>query len=174
MTAMSKILGSSGEIPSLVTESPDIINTHIDKLKSDLNTVIKRYKYDKSVSLEENERGIIIHILDDVLFMSGKADLTEQSKNILHNLAQIIKTQPNDIRIEGHTDNVIISNAQFPSNWHLSVSRALNTAYYLIETEGLSPDKISIVGNSEYKRIADNSTHEGRKANRRVDLVIIK
>lgn len=174
MTAMGSIFGNSKGIPSLPELNPGEVSTQIDDLKSKLNTVIKRYKYDSSVTLEENERGIIIHIVDDILFRSGKAVLNEESQHVLHELASILRVLPNDIRIEGHTDNINIMSNVYPSNWHLSVARALNTAYYLIEGEGLSPDKVSIVGNSEYKPIDDNTTPEGRAKNRRVDIVIIK
>ena len=139
-----------------------------------MNTVIKRYKFESSVTLEENERGIVIHIVDDILFSSGEAILSESSKTVLHELSAILRQLPNDIRVEGHTDNIKIYSQVYPSNWHLSVARALNTAYYLIESENLSPDKVSIVGNSEYKPIAQNITPEGRAKNRRVDIVIIK
>lgn len=174
MTAMGSIFGNSGDIPTLNDTKRDLINTSTEKLKDDLNTVIKRYHYDKSVALEENERGIVVHILDDILFPSGQAETTEQSKIILHQLALILRDLPNDIRIEGHTDNVKINSAIYPSNWHLSVNRALNTAYYLMQSESLPPEKLSIVGYSEFKPIADNSTLEGRAKNRRVDIVIIK
>ena len=109
-----------------------------------------------------------------MVFPSGSADLKKGSQIVLSQLAGIIKELPNDIRIEGHTDNIPISTKQFPSNWHLSVARALNTAYFLISEEGLDPEKVSIVGYSEYKPIESNETALGRASNRRVDIVIIK
>ena len=174
MTAMGSIFGNSKGIPSLPELNPSEISTQIDDLKTELNTVIKRYKFESSVTLEENERGIVIHIVDDILFRSGEAILGEESRTVLHELATLLRELPNDIRVEGHTDNIKINSGLYPSNWHLSVARALNTAYYLIENENLSPDKVSIVGNSEYKPIASNITPEGRAQNRRVDIVIIK
>jgi len=146
----------------------------LHNLKSDIESVTRRYGYDKVIEVEENERGVTIHILEDIIFKSGSADLNVSSLEILDRLASILKVLPNDIRIEGHSDNVPINTAAYPSNWHLSVSRALNTAYYLITQEKLSADKISIVGYSEFKPLASNGTEEGRKLNRRVDLVIIK
>ncbi len=174
MTAMGSVFGNT----EYVIDVPDIPKNHltndIDNLKFQLSSVIKRYNYGNSVSLEENERGITIHIVNDILFRSGVAELSSESQNILHQLALILKELPNDIRIEGHTDNIQINSVAYPSNWHLSVARALNTAYYLIQVEGLSQEKLSIVGNSEYKPLADNETIEGRSKNRRVDIVIIK
>ncbi len=112
--------------------------------------------------------------MDDILFPSGSDVLNPGSLQILDRIATILKELPNDIRIEGHTDNVPINTVRFPSNWHLSVARALNTAYYLINTEGLIAEKVSIVGYSEYRPIATNDTPDGRAINRRVDIVIIK
>ncbi|MGE5409411.1 MAG: flagellar motor protein MotB, partial [Clostridiales bacterium] len=100
--------------------------------------------------------------------------INESSKGILNRLASVIKTLPNDIRIEGHTDNVPIKASVYASNWHLSVARALNTAYYLINSQGLSPEKVSIVGYSEYRPVTTNKTSDGRRSNRRVDIVILK
>jgi chemotaxis protein MotB len=80
---------------------------------------------------------------------------------------------PNEVRVEGHTDNVPINTFQFPSNWHLSVARSMTTAYYLIERHHLRPEKISVVGYGEYRPIADNISSDGRGKNRRVDIVIL-
>jgi chemotaxis protein MotB len=123
--------------------------------------------------LLENERGITISILDNILFESGNAELSDESKPILEKMAQLLKTLPNDIRIEGHTDNIPITTEEFPSNWHLSIARATNTAYYLMNDLGLNQERVSVVGNSEFKPLADNTNSESRALNRRVDIVIL-
>jgi flagellar motor protein MotB len=151
-----------------------IITTPKESFSDQLRKLITDYHYSKSIQLEESERGIIVHILEDVLFAPGRAVLTENSKIVLNRLAGIIKELPNDIRIEGHTDNTPIGTSRYPSNWHLSVDRALNTAYYLINNQGLDPDKVSIVGYAEYRPIALNDSPDSRSKNRRVDLVILK
>ena len=145
-----------------------------DRLKDHLLKLIDDNGYGSVIKLEENDRGITIHILDEILFNSGDAELSKSSVAVLNSLAGILKEIPNDIRIEGHTDNVPINTAKFPSNWHLSVARALNTAYYLVNSEKLQADRVSIVGFSEYKPIAENSTPGGRTMNRRVDIIIIR
>jgi len=143
-------------------------------LRETLQSVIDEYDYGNNVQLIENERGITIRILDNILFKTGEAELNPESKSILSKLAKVLRTIPNDIRIEGHTDNIPINTPQYPSNWHLSVARATNTAYYLMNTEGLNPDRVAIVGYSEYKPVASNDTPEGRAQNRRVDIIILK
>ncbi len=175
ISAMGDVFGNKGKVVAIKTTGTSAgVPDPEGYLKSELSSLIEKYHYNNSIRLEENKRGVTIHILDDVLFSSGSADLTASSKIVLHRLATLLKELPNDIRVEGHTDDVPINTASFPSNWHLSVVRALNTAYDLIKTEGLKPDKVSIVGYSEYKPIASNDTPEGRALNRRVDIVIIK
>jgi chemotaxis protein MotB len=171
--AFGDVLGGKGDVVGLVNENVNTKLTPNEQLKKDLRAMVAEYDYDNSIRVEENKRGVVIHILDNLLFASGNSDLSEGSLSVLHRLAGILKKIPNDIRVEGHTDNVPISSKMFPSNWHLSVSRALNTAYYLISEEKLSPDRVSIVGYSEYKPIETYSTADGRKVNRRVDIVVI-
>jgi chemotaxis protein MotB len=138
-----------------------------------LEQVVSENGYGAAIKLIQNERGITVSILDDILFASGKADLTTGPKNVLNKLSNVIRTIPNDLRIEGHTDNVPINSNTYPSNWHLSVARATNTAYYLMTEEGIPQGRVSIVGYSEYKPVAPNDTPEGRAQNRRVDIVIL-
>ncbi len=142
-------------------------------LKNSLQNFIDEYNVANNIRLIENERGITISIMDNILFASGMAELSEQSKPILNKMAQLLKTLPNDIRIEGHTDNVPINTPEFPSNWHLSIARATNTAYFLMNDLGLKQERVSVVGNSEFKPLAENDRAESRALNRRVDIVIL-
>ncbi len=172
MSAIGNVFGGA----SVINGQPagkSVTVEPIAKLKDELNSLITELNYTKSISVEQNERGLILHILDDILFSSGSADLNNSSEIILNKLATIIKKLPNDIRVEGHTDNIPIKSSLYPSNWHLSVARALNTAYFLIDNENMNPDKVSIVGYSEYRPIESNVTPIGRAKNRRVDLVIL-
>lgn len=178
-TAMGSVFGSEKfridlNIPAQLTRGEEVVIQPMDLLRSELNEIININKLDKSVSIEDNQRGVTIRILDDILFVSGDSDLNNRAKEVLKLISGIIKKMPNDIRVEGHTDDVQINTARFPSNWHLSISRALNTAYYLIQTENIDPDKVSVVGYSEYNPIEANSTPEGRAKNRRVDIIVIK
>lgn len=142
-------------------------------LRSELNTVIQDETLRNSIKLIQNERGVTIRILDDILFKSGSAELTDYSKIILEKLAKVINAVPNDIRIEGHTDNIPV-NGVFPSNWHLSVARATNAAYFLMNEGGVEPGRVGVVGYSEYQPVSSNDTPEGRANNRRVDIIIVK
>ena len=125
------------------------------------------------VSVSQDERGVVVHVAEELLFPSGSATLKGSSLSSLDLLAGVLKTLPNDIRIEGHTDDVPINTATFPSNWQLSVARAMNTGEYLMTQHGLKPERVSIVGYSEYKPLVPNTSVENRAKNRRVDIVIV-
>ena len=174
VNAIGNVFGGPTQTIKVIPDSEVPIVAPLGNLKSEINSLIEQNNYTSSIKLEENSRGVTIHILEDIVFPSGSSELKKSSKIVLSQLSAIIKKLPNDIRIEGHTDNVPISTSQFPSNWHLSVSRALSTAYYLMTEEDLDPEKLSIVGYSEYKPLEPNDSNSGRANNRRVDIIIIK
>jgi chemotaxis protein MotB len=125
------------------------------------------------ITVSQDDRGVVVHLAEELLFASGSAELKGSSAGSLDLLAGVLKTLPNEIRVEGHTDNVPIHTVAFPSNWHLSVARAMNTADYLMTQRGLEPTKFNVVGYSEYKPLAPNTSEEDRAKNRRVDIVIL-
>jgi chemotaxis protein MotB len=181
MSAMGSIFGSAstgsfseGDVMTLTGGEMDFIPTKIDRLRAELSYLVNEHGQRSNVRLEENERGITIHLRGDIMFESGSAVLSKGSEVVLGDLADILREIDNDIRIEGHTDNIPIVSNTYLSNWHLSIERALNTAYYLINKENLSPEQVSVVGYAEYQPIETNDTPEGRASNRRVDIVIIK
>lgn len=119
-------------------------------------------------------RGIIIQLSSQILFDSGSTVIKPTSKPILDRVAKLITALPNQIRIEGHTDNTPIEGREFPSNWELSVARAVNILHYLEEVHQIAPQRLSAVGYGSSRPISSNNTPEGRALNRRVDVVIIR
>ncbi len=149
------------------------VQTERQRIEKDLRSALGLDRHPLPVSITHNERGITVHMMEELLFASGRADLKTASLTTLDTLAAVLRALPNDIRVEGHTDDVPISTAEFPSNWHLSVARAVRTAYYLISRNGLPPGQVSVAGYSEYRPLAPNTTPENRARNRRVDIVIV-
>jgi chemotaxis protein MotB len=125
-----------------------------------------------ALDMEINERGLSISLTEKYMFNSGSADLLPQSLPILNEIVDKLKNVSNGINIEGHTDNMPISNDMFSSNWELSTTRATNMVKYLVEQKGIDPARISASGYAEYKPAADNSTPAGRSKNRRVVLIV--
>lgn len=174
VTAFGTLFGSGNPMGMLGTGMLPANEKAFKSLNEQLTDIVKDNNLDSSVKLIQNDRGVTIRILDDILFSSGSATLNDYSKVILKKLAEVIKKIPNDIRIEGHTDNIPISSGAFPSNWHLSVARATNTAYYLMNDENVSQARVSVVGYAEFQPVDSNETPQGRANNRRVDIVILK
>jgi chemotaxis protein MotB len=88
-------------------------------------------------------------------------------------LGSVLTTVPGNLRIEGHTDNVPIHTPQFQSNWELSTARASEIIRILLTREKIEPQRLSAAGYAEYHPIASNASDEGRRLNRRVDIVIV-
>ncbi len=128
----------------------------------------------EKVELERDERGIIVSFADRVLFELGKAEILPPSRTVLGEVAQIIGPLPNQLRVEGHTDNLPISTAQFPSNWELSTARATGVVRFFVEECGFSPTKLSAAGYGEWRPRFPNDSAAHRAKNRRVDLVILR
>lgn len=126
------------------------------------------------ISVWLDERGLMIRFLDTTLFDLGQADLKPEARLILDNVAQILVSMPNRIRVEGHTDDLPINTYRFPSNWELSTNRATTVVRYFIEHHGLSPEQFSAAGYGEWHPVAPNDTVEQRAQNRRVDIVILR
>lgn len=128
------------------------------------------------VRIEVDMEKIKIIFPDPVIFTTGSADLKPDTMWILSEIATRLKLLPeNDVIIEGHTDNIPIkSGGKLPSNWDLSLARSLSIVHYLIEVEGLEPERFIPVGYGENRPLFSNDTPEHRAQNRRIEISIIK
>lgn len=155
-------------------DSPTEEVEEFKKLYEQMSEYIKENNLEASITLRLDERGLLVRFMDNVLFDSGKADLTPKARDIINKVAEIIRQNDKNIRIEGHTDNVPINTFRFPSNWELSTTRAVNVVKYLIEENGIYAYRLSASGYSDQHPVDDNNTAEGRQKNRRVDMVILR
>jgi chemotaxis protein MotB len=142
-------------------------------LQKNIDEIARKMQMGLQISTQLQKRGLVIHISESAFFDPGKADLKPQAMEIFNLLATEFLKIPNQIRIEGHTDNLPINTPKFPSNWELSTARATNCLRYLVEKHQFPPERISALGYAEYRPIATNSTLEGRNKNRRVDIVVL-
>ncbi len=116
--------------------------------------------------------GISIEINASILFGAAEAKLNPESIQILQPIADILKDQSQLIHVAGYTDNKVINNAYYPSNWELSAARASSVVRLLIDA-GIDSKRLAAVGNADNQAIATNATPEGRMRNRRVQLSIM-
>lgn len=184
--SMEAVFGSGGMIlespgPSVIPGAPqqqtqqDIIEQiQLDKLKERLQEYIEENGLLTKVSVTMEERGIVLSFQDDVLFDLGSAQLTAQAQELMGKVAPILADSPNYVRIEGHTDNLPIHTARFPSNWELSAARATNVLQELIIEHGLEPQKLSATAYGEYRPRVSNDNASTQQLNRRVNMVILR
>jgi chemotaxis protein MotB len=146
-------------------------NLSSQEMAEQLNVAMADLIKAKVIVVRQNPYSIEVEIQTDLLFTSGEAKLSVKAQHILQRLADVLKRFPNPIRVEGHTDNVPINSSVFPSNWELSAARAA-TVVHLLMKSGVAPKRMSVIGMSEYRPLADNIDEAGRNRNRRVQLII--
>ncbi len=138
---------------------------------------LEKFLIDKNaqdkVNIDITRRGLVISLREAGFFDSGSAIIQPAAHELLTKIAEVLLPYGNPISFEGHTDNIPMRSAAFPSNWELSTARATTLAHYFMDQHSFAPEKISVTGYGEHRPVADNSVEEGRKQNRRVDVVLV-
>ena len=123
-----------------------------------------------TVSIEQGR--IVINLPENVLFASGSSTVNPEGQEALRQIANVLKEfADRRFQVEGHTDNVPIKSARFPSNWELSTARALSVVHLMIQ-EGVEAKNVSAAGFGEFHPRADNESREGRALNRRIEIIM--
>ncbi len=145
------------------------------KLKQEMDAYAKQHGFGGKVQTVIQRRGLVVRVLtDNLLFASGSATLQPGADGLLEQVANLLnldKSHP--ITVEGHTDNQPISNAQFPTNWELSTTRATNVVRFLISRD-VSAYRLGAVGYADLHPIGSDATAAGRAQNRRVEIVLMR
>jgi chemotaxis protein MotB len=161
--------GKDASLKTVTNDSGiDVAELH-RKLDEALGKEIER----KEIALRVTPEGFVISLRELGFFDSGEARLMPGASDKIKRIAAVLTQYGLDMRVEGHSDNVPIHNATFNSNWDLSTGRATAVAMMLIDESGVDPERISIAGYGQYHPTASNDTPEGRRANRRVDIVVV-
>ncbi|MBV2123077.1 MAG: flagellar motor protein MotD [Candidatus Thiodiazotropha sp. (ex Ctena orbiculata)] len=153
------------DLPSNETQRLSFLAATIEDMLSDY---VDRDLVDVSFS----EDRVVVNMKDKMLFPSASAHLSRAAVKALGEISRVLKTVPNQVQVEGNTDNRPINTEEFPSNWELSAARAASVVHLMTRT-GIDPGRMSAVGYAEHRPVADNDTQEGRAKNRRVTLIIL-
>ncbi|MPM92004.1 Motility protein B [bioreactor metagenome] len=156
---------------------PDTVNSAFDLLYENIKAYIQEQGMESSLSVFRTDEAIYLRFNEMALFNSGRADILPASAETLSHIMEIISlniSSISSVRIEGHTDNVPMHNAEFRDNWDLSVKRATNVLRMVLGTGYVDATMLSAVGYGEYQPVAPNTTADGRSQNRRVDFVLMK
>ncbi|NOJ83815.1 OmpA/MotB family protein [Myxococcus xanthus] len=133
---------------------------------------LKQEISDGKIELSELKGKMTVQLKDKILFASGSARVGKEGEEALKKIADALKTvQGKIIRVEGHTDDVPTGGGQFPSNWELSLARAMAVVRSL-QNAGVDPTFLSAAGYGQYQPIAANDSAENRSLNRRIEIVL--
>lgn len=141
------------------------------RLLKQIQRVIAEQKIEESVQADASNRGVVIRVRDQLMFKAGSDRLLPPAYVFLDEVSKLIGRFPYRVLIEGHTDNSPIRTRRFPSNWELSVARAIAVMRYLAEVGGIEHTRLGTAGYADTRPIESNDTAEGRMSNRRVEFV---
>ena len=175
--AMSMLPKQSSMIERVQTPKPKLSmgsdynakNRYKYKLEA-LAELIEKENLSDIISIEELGTQALIRIGDSALFDLGRAELKPGIFPVLDEIAGILQNDENGVRVEGHTDNMPIHNEIYPSNWELSMARAVNVLKYIRKAGNIDPERLSAVGNGEYHPVVPNTSPENMAKNRRVEI----
>ncbi|MDR1573664.1 MAG: OmpA family protein [Clostridiales Family XIII bacterium] len=149
----------------------------LGNLFESLSEYVTENNLENVIAVEFQGESVLVVLKNDVWFDSGSADVTPDMYAQAATLADLIQSNqtpadPLEVVVAGHTDNIPSNSARYPDNWYLSFARAVNFLAVLLEDGDLSAEHFSARGYGELRPIASNDTAEGRKLNRRVELLI--
>lgn len=159
---------------SALADQQDAGDADLVSLQDELQKTLEREIKSHEVSIRRDHEGLVISLREFGFFDSGSASLKPSAIPVLDRIASLLAIRTCRLRIEGHTDDVPIHNAQVASNWELSTARATEMVRLMIDRYRFPPERLSAAGYAQYHPIAGNDTEAGRALNRRVDLVILK
>ncbi|GEN45930.1 flagellar motor protein MotS [Alkalibacillus haloalkaliphilus] len=155
-----------------VTEAEDQEN--LEQLYEEIQDYLDEHELNDVITASQTDRGVVLVLQERVLFSSGEAELIDDFLPFLDKVAVLLNNIPNDVEVEGHTDDVPIDTYRFPSNWELSTARASSVIRYFIDQHSLDPTRFQATGFAEFKPVSDNATEEDLQRNRRVEVIILE
>ena len=154
-------------------KQPGSADLDLPELKKQLQDVLGDSIAKHEIVVDQRPDGLVISLRELGFFGSAQATLMPGAADKIKRTAQILQQHHLDVRVEGHSDDQPIQTAAFHSNWELSSARAMTVLQLLVHEGGFDPSRVSLSAYGPYKSLASNATPEGRRENRRVDLVVI-
>lgn len=144
-----------------------------EEMAEQIEKMLEQQRIGDQVEVDANAQFVRLTLNGALLFDSGQSQIREDALPLVDKLAMILESYDSSlIDIEGHTDNVPISNEKYENNDVLSAYRAFAVKNYVLGKTALEAGKINATGCGEYNPVADNATPEGRARNRRVEIKI--
>lgn len=151
-----------------------VIEKELQEQYAQLQEALKEQIAKGLISLEKEDKKIIIRIQEKGSFGSGSARLDPGFYKVLDRISEVLATRPGRILVAGHTDNIPIRTGRFRSNWELSSARAVTVLHALLRNPKLDQKRVVVQGFADTKPVESNATPQGRAKNRRVELIIMR
>lgn len=147
---------------------------NLEGFTSDFSQFIEEQGLQSEVIVRLNERGLAISLVGSAMFDLGRAEIRAEGLRIMDKIGDYLANTNNYVSVEGSTDDLPVNTYMYPTNWELSVHRAVNVVRYFVEKRGLSPSRFIASGYGEFRPLYPNDSEHNRAKNRRVDIVILK
>jgi chemotaxis protein MotB len=176
LTENNKVLQHELSKKKSVIQLQEKVIRLLDDTKKTIETSLKDQIEAQQIEVVEENDTLKVIFIDKILFDSGSAEINARGKELLQAMAGSLQDDYNrEIIVEGHTDNRPLSanlQKRFPSNWELSTARAAAVVRFFQEDAGVKPERLSARGYSFYRPVAPNDTEEGRRQNRRIEIIL--
>jgi len=161
---------------AIVPNSAEMVDSEspLAQIYADLKGLAERLNHNNDIAVGYSSKGLVMRLSDHALFDAGVAGISPKAIPLLQKIGAIIAQTAYEVRVEGHTDDLPIKTAQYPSNWELSTARAVNVLRYFIETYRIPSERLSAEGFGEYQPMVPNDSLLHRTQNRRVEIVFLK
>jgi chemotaxis protein MotB len=146
--------------------------TQSEEVAGELTTMLASQNLGNQVSVQTNIEGVMISLSEKLIFQEGQADLPAEALPVLDTIVSMLRPINNKIRLIGHTNDSPSSNPTYPTNWELSLARAMSVARYMINA-GIAPERFIVSGESEYAPVFPNDTEQHKTLNARVEIIIV-
>ena len=153
--------------------APTSAPTPLKDIQAELEKALAPEIKSHVVDIKPKKEGLVVSLREMGFYESGSSTMRASSVEAVDRLAKVIIPRTENLRIEGHTDNIPIHNSHFPSNWELSTARSTELVRMFIVRYHVEPNRLSAAGFAEFHPVDDNDTPEGRARNRRIDIVIL-
>ncbi len=163
-----------GAGPDTAQTAAEQQGAEFDELTGELRSVLGDSIERREVALKETPEGLVITFQELGFFHSGEASLLPGQAAKIEQAGAVLQQHGLTLRVEGHSDDQPIHNAVFASNWELSAARAMTVLLLLVDQAHYDPTRISVAGYGPYRPVAENTNPDGRRKNRRVDLVVVR
>ncbi|WP_100399902.1 flagellar motor protein MotS [Bacillus sp. FJAT-44742] len=144
----------------------------LESLLEEVEQYLEDNDLDEMITARQEERGVVLTLQERLLFETGEADIIEDAAPFLKKVGTLLTSLPNEVTVEGHTDNRPISTYRYPSNWELSGARASSVIRHILQENELDDERFLAIGYGDTRPVAPNDTPENLQENRRVVIII--